>query len=72
MIIPDRRQTELYDIGCFTVSFGILENGKVCEVFFDNRGKTGHDIDNYLRRMGLAISKRIQGEDFTPEEIATW
>ena len=72
MNLPNRRETEHYDFGPFTMSLGILPGGSICEVFFSNRGKIGHQLDDYLRVMGIAISKRIQGETITDEEMATW
>lgn len=71
--LPNRRRAEHTDIGPFVISIGFdPRTDKVCEVFFVGRGKVGHQMDDHLRRMGVAISKKIQGEDFTEEEMASW
>lgn len=71
--LPNRRPLKSFDVGPFTVSVGFdPRSNEPCEVFFVNRGKIGHQMDDHLRRTGIAISKTMQGEDFTEEEMASW
>jgi len=54
---------ELEDFGPFTVGIDYdVKNGwKPKSAFFIDRGKPGHDLDEILYRVGIKVSKAIQG-----------
>lgn len=65
---PWRRRAETFDVGPFTVTVGL----DAPEVFFLARGKTGHDLENFLRQASIGMSKLLQGEDFTEDDMLGW
>lgn len=62
--LPTRREHETYDLGPFTVRIGRdPETANVCEVFFDQRGKVGTELNAFLHDAGVLISKVLQGKE---------
>jgi hypothetical protein len=68
---PDRRPTISRDIEAYdamgnkfklTITIGFNE-GKACEVFFNDRGKTGTAFNQVMLETGIWISQVLQGED---------
>ena len=37
--------------------------GRPCGVYITGRGKVGQEMDDVLRRLGLAISRELQGKN---------
>lgn len=68
MNLPTRREHESYDLdggrlGPFTIRIGRNpRTGQVCEVFFDQRGKVGTELNHFLHEAGILISKVLQGK----------
>ncbi len=62
--LPTRREHKTYDLGPFTVRIGRDPNtGQVIEVFFDQRGKVGTEMNHFLHDAGVLVSKVLQGKD---------
>lgn len=71
--LPNRRPTEHFDTGRYTLSLGFdPRTDYVCEVFIASRGKVGHEADDKLRQFSIGLSKLLQGESFTVEEMLSW
>ena len=63
MHLPPRREHETYELGKFTVRFGRHPiTGEIIEVFIDQRGKAGTEINQFLHDLGVLISKKLQGK----------
>jgi hypothetical protein len=62
--LPTRREHETHDLGPFTVRIGRHpESGQIVEVFFDQRGKVGTELNQFLHDAGVLISKVLQGKE---------
>mgnify|MGYP003132060023 CR=1 FL=1 len=68
MSLPNRRpattirvETNIDNYYC-TISYHPKTNEPV-EVFMTGRGKVGQEMDDVLRRLGIAISRELQGKD---------
>jgi hypothetical protein len=67
--LPTRREHESYDLpggklGEFTLRIGRHpDTDQVIEVFFDQRGKVGTELNQFLHDAGVLISKVLQGKE---------
>ena len=65
--MKNRRHCVTQDLGQFAVSVGYdPDTGKVCEVFFTDRGKSGTELESTLYDVGVFLSKALQGETWLP------
>lgn len=63
--LPGRRELDTVELvvgpHLFDVSFGYFEaDGRVSEIFFSGRLKSGQDLDTILMDLGIAISRGLQ------------
>ena len=63
-MLQHRRPCINLDIDQFVLSIGYdPKTAKCCEAFLSHRGKSGTQLESTLAKIGVLISKAIQGED---------
>jgi len=72
-MIPDRRPTQSQIVEApgfsFTVRVGFdPKTGAPIEVFIDSRGKAGSPLDHALYKVGVTLSRMMQGDDRPVED----
>ena len=63
-MLQNRRHCINIDIDQFVLSIGYdPQTSRCCEAFLSHRGKSGTQLESTLAKIGVLISKAIQGED---------
>ena len=63
-MLQNRRHCINIDIDQFVLSIGYdPKTAKCCEAFLSHRGKSGTQLESTLAKIGVLISKAIQGEN---------
>ncbi len=78
--LPTRREHESVDVDCgrhgvFTLRLGWHPvTGAPCDLFIDQRGKSGGELNIILQDFGIAASKLMQGRAAvaTPPRASWW